>query len=315
MSTRREETSLDRVFISHASSDQSFVEGEIVRLLESYAVDTWYCKDDIPTGEEWSKRIAEGLAESDQFLVVLSPRAEESEWVKREVEWAVENRRGQIIPVLIEPCRPERIHKVLSEIQYVDFRVPSARAREVLLKAFGFETELSSRDSSPPGLFSLYRPGRRSAEEILRSAAKTVTWKGRDPEVEEAERFMNELCRAFLIENPDALQMFVRSTLWQKQPEQIRRKCENDESRLRNMAVRLAGDELIPLIIRGVCNTSDKQTVAPMIEAALCWHCHLCAQGDWLIANAIADVLWRILDRWGEKTKAEQLLYGRYDDV
>jgi pimeloyl-ACP methyl ester carboxylesterase len=50
-----------RVFISHATHDRDFVESEIVSLLESHGIETWFSIDSIRGSEDWQKRIRAGL--------------------------------------------------------------------------------------------------------------------------------------------------------------------------------------------------------------------------------------------------------------
>ena len=86
---------MPQAFISHSSKDRTFVEEELVPLLEHHSINTWYSRSAIRTAAVWEDEIRLGLAGSDWFLVVLSPHAAESDWVKAEVRWALEKRRGR----------------------------------------------------------------------------------------------------------------------------------------------------------------------------------------------------------------------------
>ncbi|MEQ1903470.1 MAG: TIR domain-containing protein [Pirellulaceae bacterium] len=108
------------MFVSHSSEDSGFL-AELVPFLQAKGADAWYSPDRIKTADEWERKILEGLRACEWFLVVLSPRAIESEWVRAEVHWATENRKGRIIPVLLETCKPEDLHLRLNVIQYADF--------------------------------------------------------------------------------------------------------------------------------------------------------------------------------------------------
>ena len=55
------EPRVPKVFISHSSKDRDFVEREIISLLRSHGIETWYSKDDIQTASQWQNSIAEGL--------------------------------------------------------------------------------------------------------------------------------------------------------------------------------------------------------------------------------------------------------------
>ncbi len=125
-----------QVFISHSSQDREFVEQEVIRVLNAHGIQTWYSKDDVQTATPFGKTIVEALSRCDWFLVVMSPRSIESEWVKSEVDWAVRNRWGNVIPVLMEECDPDLLHLFMSRLQFVDFRIDLRQARQRLLIPF-----------------------------------------------------------------------------------------------------------------------------------------------------------------------------------
>lgn len=144
-----------QVFISHSSRDRKFAEGEIIPVLNRHGVETWYSSDDIVTAAEWEKTIREGLKSCDWFLVVISPRSIESEWVQSEVHWAAEHRWGRIIPVVIEPCDPTELHLKLAMLQYVDFTQDLRAARGKLLATWDIAYDPSGdttvSDDDEPG--------------------------------------------------------------------------------------------------------------------------------------------------------------------
>src|SRR5262245_48994747 len=121
---------MSTVFISHASADRQAVERDIVTLLTAHGIRVWYCKENIGTGAQWERAIREGLESSDWFLAAISPRAIESEWVRCEVDWGIENRRDHMVPVLLEACDPSRLHLKLRMYQYIDFAGAALGAKE-----------------------------------------------------------------------------------------------------------------------------------------------------------------------------------------
>jgi hypothetical protein len=125
---------MSRLFISHASADRDFVKHELVNLLSALGFDVWFAEEDISTSENWERAIREGLKNSDWFVLVMSPRATHSEWVKDEVNWAIDQRQGRIIPLLVEDCDPSEFHIRLPRIQHIDFRRDKKLAREKLIK-------------------------------------------------------------------------------------------------------------------------------------------------------------------------------------
>jgi hypothetical protein len=125
------------VFVSHSTADREIVERAIVDCLEGHGIKTWYSKESIHTAAKWEKTIRDGLKSCKWFLVAISPRAVNSEWVQAEVHWAMQRRQGCIIPVLIEACDPADLHLMLDQLQHVDFRGDWAEGQRRLLAVWG----------------------------------------------------------------------------------------------------------------------------------------------------------------------------------
>jgi len=118
-----------KVFVSHSTADREFVESEIVTAIRECGAEPWYAPDNIRSAEIFERSIVAGLEDCDWFLLVLTPKAIESEWVQAEVHWAMQNRRNKIIPVLVQDCRLVDLHLQLLRIQYLDYRGDKAAAR------------------------------------------------------------------------------------------------------------------------------------------------------------------------------------------
>jgi hypothetical protein len=108
---------MSRVFISHSTRDRAFVEDILVPALHSYGLETWYSKNDIQAADRWERSILNGLESCDWFLIVLSPNSAKSDWVADELHWAMSNRHGRIVPVMIEACNPYDFHIRLPRLQ------------------------------------------------------------------------------------------------------------------------------------------------------------------------------------------------------
>ena len=113
---------MPKVFISHSSKDRSFIEKDLKPGLNQYGIETWYSNEDIHTAEAFERMIKKGLEQCDWFLVVLTKNAVKSDWVTTELHWALENRKGHVIPLLLRTCDPSDIDLRLGRIHYVDFR-------------------------------------------------------------------------------------------------------------------------------------------------------------------------------------------------
>ena len=72
-------------FISHASEDAA-IAATITDYLESNGVSCWVAPRDITPGREYSAEIVEAIESSAVFVLVLSENANESIFVKREVD-------------------------------------------------------------------------------------------------------------------------------------------------------------------------------------------------------------------------------------
>ena len=128
---------MPKVFISHSTQDRDFVEREIIPALHRAGIETWYSKMDIHASDRWERSIHQGLQDCDWFLLVMSPRSMQSEWVHDELHWAMDHRFGRIVPVLIEECDPCEFHIRLQRLQYIDFRKERDQARSALLNLWG----------------------------------------------------------------------------------------------------------------------------------------------------------------------------------
>jgi len=124
-------------FISHSTRDRAFVEQQLIPFLEDLGITPWYAAENITVAAAWERGIREALLRSDWVVVVLSPNALQSEWVRSETHWALENKRGRVIPVKLAPCDPSELHIKLVGIQYADFSTDAVAARHRLEALFG----------------------------------------------------------------------------------------------------------------------------------------------------------------------------------
>ena len=88
------------VFISYSSKEQSAA-NSIRGILLDEGIKTWMAPWDIPVGNKYAEVINRAIKNCSCFILVLSEHAQNSIWVAKEVERAV-NYRRPIIPVVIE---------------------------------------------------------------------------------------------------------------------------------------------------------------------------------------------------------------------
>ncbi len=122
-------------FISHSSIDKPFVRQLAVDLLAA-GVKVWIDEQRIVVGDSIPEKVAQGVAESDFFLVVLSKNSVQSPWVTKELNHAlvkeIERRRVTIYPIRLDDAP---IPETIKEKKYADFSVSYARGLEELMKA------------------------------------------------------------------------------------------------------------------------------------------------------------------------------------
>jgi hypothetical protein len=128
-----------QVFISHAHQDVLFAHQLAVDLIDA-GWQVWIAPDSILPGEKWVDAINRGLEESGVFLVVLTPSAIESEWVKRETNTAIGLEVKQalnFIPLIFKPCD---IPALWDSYQHVPFDGNYASGLAALIKGLEPET-------------------------------------------------------------------------------------------------------------------------------------------------------------------------------
>ena len=82
----------NEVFLSHSNRDRPFVR-KLVDVLRRRGIPVWYSETNIQGAQQWHDEIGAALRRCDWFVLVLSPHAVESKWVKRELLYSL--RRAQ----------------------------------------------------------------------------------------------------------------------------------------------------------------------------------------------------------------------------
>ena len=92
-----------KVFISHAYSDELLVKS-VSDALESAGIEVWNATRDVSSVEKWSDEVEQALRESDAMVVVLTADALRSNWVHKEIQFALgeQSYRKRLIPVLAD---------------------------------------------------------------------------------------------------------------------------------------------------------------------------------------------------------------------
>ncbi len=106
------------VFLSHSAKDRAFVL-RLAKILKQHKIPFWYSATHIVAAKQWHDEIGRALNRCNWFLVVLTPDAVRSAWVKRELLFALNEGRynEKIIPVLRKPCKYARLSWTLPEFE------------------------------------------------------------------------------------------------------------------------------------------------------------------------------------------------------
>ena len=126
------------VFLSHASRDHAKAR-RLRDLLVGHDVPVWFSPHHIQGAQQWQDEIGAALARCEWFMIMLTPAAVRSMWVKRELNCALSEKRyeGQIIPLLFEPCDYRALSWTLPQFQFIDFTKDYRQGCEQLLRVWG----------------------------------------------------------------------------------------------------------------------------------------------------------------------------------
>ena len=129
-----------KLFLSHASADRPFV-NKLATFLTVRKIPFWYSKRHLVGAQQWHDEIGKALQSCDWFLVVISPAAVRSKWVKRELMYALNEDRyeNRIIPLLYKPCDAEALSWTLASLQRVDFSKGFDKSCDELVKIWGID--------------------------------------------------------------------------------------------------------------------------------------------------------------------------------
>ncbi|RMG73186.1 MAG: toll/interleukin-1 receptor domain-containing protein, partial [Chloroflexi bacterium] len=109
-----------RVFISHAHEDAELAQ-RLAADLEAEGWPVWIAPDSILPGEKWVTAVSRGLDECGVFVLLLTPHAVASRWVRHETDVAVElEQEGEmrLIPLQVEACRIPALWRAYQRIPF-----------------------------------------------------------------------------------------------------------------------------------------------------------------------------------------------------
>lgn len=139
-----------RIFLSHNSNSKPFIR-EFRQLLPRF-LDTWLDEEHLSWGESFPDQLQYTIQTHVDFLIIfLDKNALISDWVKQELEWALEREkelgRVFVLPVLLEDIMPENLPIYLQDRQQLrlknDYRhaAVKALAEQTTLELFKLVTK------------------------------------------------------------------------------------------------------------------------------------------------------------------------------
>ena len=111
-----------KVFLSHSHTDAPLAT-RVSEALQRKGLDVWDPDVDLLPGDNWAAKVARALEESQAMVVLLTPAAVNSSHVKREMEYALGEKRfsNRLIPVFVG----DRASLSTHDIPWIVRRMPS----------------------------------------------------------------------------------------------------------------------------------------------------------------------------------------------
>ncbi len=111
----------------------------LAETLRRHGLPVWYSRTDIVGAQLWHDEIGSALRRCDWFVLVLSPGAVNSAWVKRELIFALQQDHlgDRIVPLMFESCNYGALSWTLASYQIIDFTHDFEQGARDLLRVWG----------------------------------------------------------------------------------------------------------------------------------------------------------------------------------
>lgn len=158
---------MSSIFLSHSHQDKQFAR-RLADNLKRVGVSVWIDEAELKVGDSLIEKIRAGIDQMEYVGVLLSSHSVKSEWVRREVDIAMNQeilgKRIKVLPILIEDC--ELPGFLLGKL-YADFREANQyeNALSKLLDRLGVKIRLLPKHSAE--LFTMLRAAFAREDEIL----------------------------------------------------------------------------------------------------------------------------------------------------
>lgn len=140
---------MTRVFVSYTRADRSFASRLAVDLTRA-GLNVWYDRWEILPGDSIVDKIDGALRAHDCLLVILSPEALQSQWVRRELSSSLmrhlAGKKVRVTPVMSSQCE---MPALISDVRYADFTKSYESGFAELLASFGLTPKVPAYTSRP----------------------------------------------------------------------------------------------------------------------------------------------------------------------
>jgi hypothetical protein len=151
---------MNSVFISHNHADKVFVR-RLARDLTKAGIKCWIDEAEIKVGDSLLLKIEKGIKKAKYLAVVLTPNSVKSEWVKKELEVALNSeitgRKLKVLPLLVVKCK---VPGFLQGKAYADFTETYSKGLATLIntlvpkRAFDVGKQVLN---GPPGTVAIFK--------------------------------------------------------------------------------------------------------------------------------------------------------------
>jgi hypothetical protein len=133
------------VFLSHSSQDRAFATA-LAETMRQHGVPVWYSPTNILGAQQWQEEIGAALRRCDWFVIILSPNALSSLWVKRELSYALQERRfdRKISPLVLVPGDYTSLSWTLPQFQMIRYDEDIHAGHRELFRTWGIGYKLKT---------------------------------------------------------------------------------------------------------------------------------------------------------------------------
>jgi TIR domain len=232
-----------RIFISYARKDGSVMADRVFEALARKRFDVFLDRFRLDPGSNFIERIEDEILDKSMVVVIETPKAIDSQWVRKEVDIAIARRlglvavntiRSEVIREIDEPSRcriddDRRIADFLVEQHRVQLLERREALRQAVYDALVHAGLARGEISEAPSGFAVDRPGRRRTVAVSTRPADLHRFRVADQLAGGAE--------AYLVHPQPALERRRRDLKWLSDVSKV---IEVDEGRINEAATVIA---------------------------------------------------------------------------